>query len=93
MENQCSHGSRLGHWNPVIINALRLSVRFQVFQRFSFGASGWFFEAPTLYYSFFHASYAMHGRYLGLEMGMVKGSLLHLVISRMKVVMRVKESG
>ena len=33
------------------------------------------------------------GLYLGLEMGMVKGSLLPLVISWMKVVMRVKESG
>ena len=34
-----------------------------------------------------------HGLYRGLELGVVKGSLLLLVISRMHVVMRVKESG
>ena len=33
-----------------------------------------------------------HGLYLGLEMVVVKGSLLLLVLSRMQVVMRVKES-
>ena len=66
---------------------------FVVSQRFSFGASGWFFEAPTLYYFFFYHAFSPHRLHLGLVMGVVKGSLLHLVISRMQVVTRVKKSG
>ena len=40
---------------------------FGVSQGFSFGASRWHTEAPTLNYSFYHA-FSLHGLYLGLEM-------------------------
>ena len=43
---------------------------------FSFGASGWHTEAPTLHYSVYHAFLPWISQ--GLEVGVAKGSLLLL---------------
>ena len=58
---------------------------------FSFGASRWHSEAPTLHY--FFLCVFTHGLHLGLVMVVVNSSLLLLVILLMQVVMRVKGSG
>ena len=50
---------------------------FGVSQRFSFGASGWLPEAPTLYFHFFY-SFLPLGLCLGLVMGVVRGILFLL---------------
>ena len=91
--NQCSHGLTSRPLESCHHQCLTGCMwGFGVSQGFSFGASGWHTEAPTLYYSFYHA-FSPLGLYLGLEMGVVNGSLFLLVISRMKLVMWVKGSG
>ena len=58
----------------------------------AFGASRWHFEAPTLALKFLPCGFPL-GLYPGLVMGVIKDSLLLLVIYWMIVVTRVKESG
>ena len=65
---------------------------FGVSQGFSFGASGWPFEAPILHYSFYQA-FSPHGLFLRFLWGLVKGVFVLSVISWILIVLLVKGSG
>ena len=65
--NQCSHGLSSRPLESCHHQCLKaVCGSFGLSQRFSFGASGWHIEAPTLYCYLYHA-FDPHGFYQGLK--------------------------